>query len=305
MQKGKKIDVSYLGAKPIQLNETQKARLEGLTPGTEAYHEASRLNAIQPTDLTSDPQLSNDPIVDSDRDVTRQQLKEGNLTDTPEFKKYQKTVKGLGPEDLWLARALYSEEARGNKLYAQGTKEEIIEKMKAELSEIKAAAENSNKYYLTKLDPDYIQSQIDKFTKENAVDLRTQWEMIRNSEYAKQEFIKQTAAIQKTDLLANLNYLIGNNDYSVPFQYAMVKDIIGNRYEIANAETQEVVRKSIKPSQYNTTERSFNSVDPNIASAVYFDYGNKLANAGEAYQYASLNKPKIDLEFSFRFKFYY
>lgn len=298
MQKGKKIDVSYIGEKPIELTPTQQARLEGLTPGTEAYHEASRLNAIQPTDITSEPQLNNATLVDSDRDVTRQQLKEGNLTDTPEYKKYQKTVKGLGPEDLWLARALYSEEARGNKLYAQGNKEEIIEKMKAELAEIKASAENSNKYYLTTLYPGYIQSQIDKFTRENAVDLRTQWEMIRDSESSRKQFIDQTAAIQKSDLLANLNYLIGNNDYSVPFQYAMVKDIIGNRYEIADAETQEISRKSIKPSQYNTTERSFNSIQPDVVALTYNDYGNKLANAGEAYQYASLNKPKVELEYS-------
>jgi hypothetical protein len=298
MQKGKKIDVSYLDSKPIQLNETQKARLEGLTPGTEAYQEASRLNAIEPTPLPFDPQLNNESIVDSDRDVTRQQLKEGNLTDTPEFKKYQKTVKGLGPEDLWLARALFSEEARGNKLYAQGTKEQIIQNMQDELAEIKAAAENSSKYYLTTLYPDYIQKQIDKFTRENAVDLRTQWEIIRDSESSRKQFIDQTAAIQKSDLLSNLNYLIGNDTYSVPFQYAMVKDLIGSRYEIADAETQEVVRKSIKPSQYNTTERSFNTVQPDVVALTYNDYGNKLANAGEAYQYASLNKPKVDLEYS-------
>jgi hypothetical protein len=298
MQKGKKIDVSYLDSKPVVLNETQKARLEGLIPGTEAYQEASRLNAIQPTDLTFDPQLNNAAIVDSDADVTRQQLKEGNLTDTPEFKKYQKTVKGLGLDDVWLARALFSEEARGNKLYSYGTKEEIIQKMQDELFEIKAAATESNKYYLTTLYPPYIQSQIDKFTRENAVDLRTQWEMIRDSESSRKQFIDQTAAIQKSDLLANLNYLIGNNDYSVPFQYAIVKDIIGNRYEITDAEAQEVSRKSIKPSQYNTTERSFNTVQPDVAALVYNDYGNKLANAGEAYQYASLNKPKVELEYS-------
>jgi hypothetical protein len=304
MQKGKKIDVSYLGAKPVVLNETQKARLEGLTPGTEAYHEASRLNASQPTPLTFDPQLNNESIVDSDSDVTRQQLKEGNLTDTPEFKKYMKTVKGLGfngglgLEDIWMARALFSEEARGNKLYAQGTKQEIIQKMQDELAEIKAAAENSNKYYLTTLYPAYIQSQIDKFTRENAVDLRTQWEMIRDSNYHKIGFIDQTAEIQKSDLLSSLNYLIGNDTYSVPFQYAMIKDLIGSRYEIADAETQEVVRKSIKPSQYNTTERSFNSLQPDIIALTYNEYGNKLANAGEAYQYASLNKPKVDLEYS-------
>jgi hypothetical protein len=298
MQKGKKIDVSYLGAKPVVLNETQKARLEGLTPGTEAYQEASRLNTIQPTDLTFDPQLNNAAIVDSDADVTRQQLKEGNLTDTPQFKKYQKTVKGLGPEDIWLARALFSEEARNNKLYAEGTKEQIIQIMKDELARIKAKAENSNEYYLTTLYPAYIQSQIDKFTRENAVDLKTQWQMIQKSESSRDQFIKQTAAIQKSDLLSNLNYLIGNNDYSVPFQYAMVKDIIGSRYEIADAETQDVVRKSIKPSQYNTTERSFNTVQPDVVALTYNDYGNKLANAGEAYQYASLNKPKVDLEYS-------
>jgi hypothetical protein len=100
MQKGKKIDVSYLGAKPVVLNETQKARLEGLTPGTEAYHEASRLNASQPTPLTFDPQLNNESIVDSDSDVTRQQItrlapngkpsnldeKQYNTVRTPQFK---------------------------------------------------------------------------------------------------------------------------------------------------------------------------------------------------------------------------
>lgn len=298
MQKGKKIDVSYLDSKPIQLNETQKARLEGLTPGTEAYQEASRLNAIQPADLAFNPQLNNESIVDSGNDVTRQQLKPGNLTDTPEFKKYQKAIKGLGAEDLWLARALFSEESRGNKLYAYGTKDEIIQKMQDELFEIKAAATESNKYYLTTLYPDYIQKQIDKFTRENAVDLRAQWEMIRDYELSKKQFIDQTAAIQKSDLLANLNYLIGNSDYSVPFQYAMVKDIIANRYEIADAENQDVVRKPIKPSQYNTTERSFNTVQPDVVALTYNDYGNKLANAGEAYQYASLNKPKVDLEYS-------
>ena len=302
MKAGGKIDVSYL-RDFIPPTPTQESRLEGLTPGTDAYHEAAMLNAAERTPNTARPTMEADQSIASNPDdiISRSQLSDSKFVDSDQFKKYLRVVKGMTPEDLWLGRALSMDENRGGKMFAVGNKDAIIEQMKKEMDEIDADANNSNKYYLTELKPGYIAAQIKKYEGDPALtDNLTEWKMIRDDEYQRNTYIKAKAAEQKGSLTANIAYLKGNNTYSVPFQYAMIKDSIASRYTVVpsteeGGETQ-IQRDAIKPSQLNNTEKPITTMQPGILSSAYADYAELNTEPGRAYAIAMLNMPKIEVE---------
>jgi hypothetical protein len=299
---GGNVDVSYL-RDFIPPTPTQEARLEGLTPGTDAYHEAAMLNAAENSINNARPTMEADQSIASTPEdvITRSQISQGNFGDSDQFKKYLKVVKGMTPEDLWLGRALAMEENRGNKLFAIGDKDAIIEQMKKEMDEIEADANNSNKYYLTELKPGYIAAQVKKYELDPALtDNLTEWKMIRDDEYQRNTYIKEKAKEQKGSLTANIAYLKGNDTYSVPFQYAMIKDSIASRYTVVpsteeGGETQ-IQRDAIKPSQLNNTEKPIITMQPGILSSAYSDYAELNTEPGRAYAFAMLNMPKIEVE---------
>ena len=296
---GGKVDVSYLKTF-VPLTPTQESRMQGLTPGSEAYHEAQRLNAIENHVIVGNPTMEADQSLPTEGAETtaKSQIKEGNFSDSQDFKKFLKVVKGMDPTDFWMGQALAREMGRNNNLFAAGDKDKIIEAMQKEMEEIEADANNSDKYYLNDLKPWYIEAQIKKYSEDpRYTDNLTQWKQIKDSEYVKKEYIKQTKEVQKTSLLANIGYLKGNNTYSVPFQYMMIKDSIANRYsiEVDENDNKSIVRSPVKISQYNSTENPIPNYQSDILPTVYFDYGNKNAFPGEAYFHAFLTKPKIEV----------
>jgi hypothetical protein len=297
---GGKVDVSYLKTF-VPLTPTQESRMQGLTPGSEAYHEAQRLNAIDNHVTVGNPTMEADQSLPTDGAETtaKSQIKEGNFSDSQDFKKFLRVVKGMEDSDLWMGQALAREMGRNNNLFAAGDKDTIIEKMQKEMEEIEADANNSDKYYLNDLKPWYIDAQIKKYSEDpRYTDNLTQWKQIKDNDYAKEQYIKQTKEIQKTSLLANIGYLKGNNTYSIPFQYIMIKDSIANRYsiEVDENENRTIIRSQVKASQYNSTENPIPNYQSDILPTVYFDYADKNAFPGEAYFHAFLTKPKIEVE---------
>jgi len=297
---GGKVDVSYLKTF-VPLTPTQESRMQGLTPGSEAYHEAQRLNAIDNHVTVGNPTMEADQSLPTEGAETtaKSQIKEGNFSDSQDFKKFLKVVKGMEDSDLWMGQALAREMGRNNNLFAAGNKDMIIEKMQKEMEEIEADANNSDKYYLNDLKPWYIEAQIKKYSEDpRYTDNLTQWKQIKDNDYAKEQYIKQTKEIQKTSLLANIGYLKGNNTYSIPFQYIMIKDSIANRYsiEVDENENRTIIRSPVKASQYNSTENPIPNYQSDILPTVYFDYADKNAFPGEAYFHAFLTKPKIEVE---------
>ena len=297
---GGKVDVSYLKTL-VPLTPTQESRMQGLTPGSEAYHEAQRLNAIDNHVTVGNPTMEADQSLPTEGAETtaKSQIKEGNFSDSQDFKKFLRVVKGMEDSDLWMGQALAREMGRNNNLFAAGDKDMIIEKMQKEMEVIEADANNSDKYYLNDLKPWYIDAQIKKYSEDpRYTDNLTQWKQIKDSEYVKKEYIKQTKEVQKTSLLANIGYLKGNNTYSVPFQYMMIKDSIANRYsiEVDENDNKSIVRSPVKISQYNSTENPIPTYQSDVLPTVYEDYANKNAFPGEAYFHAFLTKPKIEIE---------
>jgi hypothetical protein len=297
---GGKVDVSYLKTF-VPLTPTQESRMQGLTPGSEAYHEAQRLNAIDNHVTVGNPTMEADQSLPTEGAETtaKSQIKEGNFSDSQDFKKFLRVVKGMEDSDLWMGQALAREMGRNNNLFAAGDKDKIIEVMQKEMEEIEAKATNSDEFYLTDLTPSYIDAQIKKYSADPALtDHLTQWKQIKENDRAKQEYIKQAKENQKTSLLGNIGYLKGNDSYSVPFQYMMIKDSIANRYsiEVDENENRTIVRSPVKIAQYNSTENPIPSFQPDILPIVYDNYANKNAFPGEAYFDAFLNKPKIEVE---------
>lgn len=298
---GGKIEASHL-RDVVPLTASQEARLKGLTPGTEAYHEASMLNAVERSPSAARPTMEADQsLVENPNDVvSRSQLADANFADSVPFKKYLKVVKGMTPDDIWLGRALFMDENRGGKMFASGSKDEIIEQMKKEMDVIEADANNSTKYYLTELKPPYIAAQIAKYEKDpRFTDNLTEWKMIRDNESMRERYIKEKAAEQKASLTGNIAYLKGNDTYDIPFQYAMIKDGIASRYTVIPSAEEggesQIQRDPIKPSQLNSTEKPIISMQPGIVASAYGDYANYNTEPGRGYLVAQINMPKIEV----------
>ncbi len=295
---GGKIDVSYL-SDAIPLTPAQEQRLQGLAPGSEQYHEAAQLNATENSPSNARPTMEADAsLVENPNDtVARSQMTK--MTESEQHKKYLRVVKGMEPGDIWLSRALAMDESRGGKLFAIGNKDKILEEMQKEMDQIEADANHSNKYYLTELKPGYIAAQIAKYEKDpRFTDNLTEWKMIRDDANMRERYIKEKAAEQKGSLTGNIAYLKGNDTYSIPFQYAMIKDGISSRYTVEAAEEGEerkIQRDSIKPSQLNTTEKPIITMQPGIVASAYADYGDLNTEPGRGYLVAQINMPKIEV----------
>lgn len=295
---GGKIEVSHL-RDVVPLTPAQQQRLEGLTPGSEQYHEAAQLNATENSPSNARPTMEADgSLVESPNDVVaRSQMTK--MTDSEQHKKYLRVVKGMAPDDIWLSRALAMDESRGGKLFAIGNKDKILEEMQKEMDQIEADAFNSNKYYLTELKPGYIAAQVAKYEKDPALtDHLTEWKMIRDDERMRERYIEEKQKEQKASLTGNIAYLKGNDTYSIPFQYAMIKDGISSRYTIEAAEEggeRKIQRDSIKPSQLNNTEKPIITMQPGIVAASYADYGDLNTEPGRGYLTAQINMPKIEV----------
>ncbi len=295
---GGKIDVSYL-SDAIPLTPAQEQRLQGLTPGSEQYHEAAQLNATENSPSNARPTMAaDDSLVENPNDtIARSQMTK--MTESEQHKKYLRVVKGMEPGDIWLSRALAMDESRGGKLFAIGNKDEILEEMQKEMDQIEADANHSDKYYLTELKPGYIAAQIAKYEKDpRFTDNLTEWKMIRDNASMRERYIKEKAAEQKGSLTGNIAYLKGNETYSIPFQYAMIKDGISSRYTVEAAEEggeRKIQRDSIKPSQLNSTEKPIITMQPGIVASAYADYGDLNTEPGRGYLVAQINMPKIEV----------
>lgn len=295
---GGKIDVSYL-SDAIPLTPAQEQRLQGLAPGSEQYHEAAQLNATENSPSNARPTMAaDDSLVENPNDtIARSQMTK--MTESEQHKKYLRVVKGMEPGDIWLSRALAMDENRGGKLFAIGNKDKILEEMQKEMDQIEADANHSNKYYLTELKPGYIAAQIAKYEKDpRFTDNLTEWKMIRDNQGMRERYIQEKAAEQKGSLTGNIAYLKGNETYSIPFQYAMIKDGISSRYTVEAAEDggeRKIQRDTIKPSQLNNTEKPIITMQPGIVASAYADYGDLNTEPGRGYLVAQINMPKIEV----------
>lgn len=213
--------------------------------------------------------------------------------------KYVKAVKGVTSSDYWLIKAMeLSDRIDGNnglpKLHTLGTKEAVIEeigrRMDGLVSDVKV---NIDKYLITHYKKSFVEARIEEAREKNMVDEVNHWEAIRDNPAYEKDVIERKAEEQKRALLGNVEYLNGNEDYSIEFRYLTLLDMLKNRYALD--ENGNVVRKKVKPSEYSTTEAPIQQLNYGALSRVFHEHGDKGdVYVGANHLYEIKNAPAID-----------
>lgn len=102
------------------------------------------------------------------------------------------------------------------------SKSEVVKLLEDELVEIKHKANTSDYYYIEDFSDAYIDAEIER--EENLGNQATAdaWKYAKTHKEDRAKEINAQRQQQKEHLIKGLNYLIGNNDYSVEFQFVMV-----------------------------------------------------------------------------------
>ena len=103
------------------------------------------------------------------------------------------------------------------------SREEAVLILSNELADISTIARESNEYYIQEVSDAYIDQQIEIHENHNEANLADAWRAAKEGDRGREAIIESLAQNQRNALQDGLGYLIGNNTYSVEFQYLMVK----------------------------------------------------------------------------------